>query len=262
MVTSCYCRPMPNSVTSPLVSFPLAPFSGHQPKESHRCWLRPDDVSLICYRDETSCTVSLRNGERIMLNMSAEEVEAKLWSPPLDPDPPADRESEGVRRIRRERERHAQICWTDEHDDEHHSRGELAMAAAVYATPGDLRIMEWKTTTPPGEFPSRGDASWQQPRGWPFGPESFKPGDRIRELEKAGALIAAEIDRLLRAQKGSSSSLRRNCWSCRWAFNDTVGCNITPSSSAVESWVHTTHRGSEQCPSEADGCPGWEATRG
>lgn len=113
--------------------------------------------------------------------------------------------SEGARRIREERERHRQIGWTEEHDDEHHSRGELAMAAAVYATPPERRSLEWKTSTPPGEFPSRGDASWQQPKGWPFGPGSFKPADRIRELEKAGALVAAEIDRLLRSQKESSS---------------------------------------------------------
>ncbi|MGE0456387.1 MAG: hypothetical protein AB7I13_00015 [Vicinamibacterales bacterium] len=38
----------------------------------------------------------------------------------------------------------------------------------------------------------------EAPRFWPFDCCDWKPGDRIRELEKAGALIAAEIDRLLR----------------------------------------------------------------
>lgn len=37
---------------------------------------------------------------------------------------------------------------------------------------------------------------------WPFSQEWWKPtpDDRIRELAKAGALIAAEIDRLQRMQ--------------------------------------------------------------
>ena len=38
---------------------------------------------------------------------------------------------------------------------------------------------------------------------WPFSPDSWKPtpGDRKRELAKAGALIAAELDRMLEAEK-------------------------------------------------------------
>jgi hypothetical protein len=40
----------------------------------------------------------------------------------------------------------------------------------------------------------------EQPPGWPWGTSWFKPsGDDIRDLVKAGALIAAEIDRLQRA---------------------------------------------------------------
>lgn len=33
---------------------------------------------------------------------------------------------------------------------------------------------------------------------WPWGTQSFKPTNSIRDLTKAGALIAAEIDRLQR----------------------------------------------------------------
>jgi hypothetical protein len=38
---------------------------------------------------------------------------------------------------------------------------------------------------------------------WPFAPERWKPSpsNRIRELVKAGALIAAEIDRLQRTKE-------------------------------------------------------------
>lgn len=32
---------------------------------------------------------------------------------------------------------------------------------------------------------------------WPFNSESFKEGDRVSYLKKAGAFIAAELDRLL-----------------------------------------------------------------
>lgn len=42
----------------------------------------------------------------------------------------------------------------------------------------------------------RGDAYWEW---WPWSRESWKPtGDRVADLTKAGALIAAEIDRELR----------------------------------------------------------------
>jgi hypothetical protein len=73
--------------------------------------------------------------------------------------------------------------WTPEHDDSH-TRGEIARAAGVYAMPSNH--------------------SWKE-ANWPWEPESFKHKPptregRIRELVKAGALIAAEIDRLRRAE--------------------------------------------------------------
>jgi hypothetical protein len=81
-------------------------------------------------------------------------------------------------------ERHRQISeegWTPEHDARH-TRGELARAGAVYAMPAN--------------------GSWKADN-WPFEPESIKhdwrsADGRIRELARAGALIAAEIDRLHR----------------------------------------------------------------
>lgn len=33
---------------------------------------------------------------------------------------------------------------------------------------------------------------------WPWPPRSFKPGDELHNLVRAGALIAAEIDRLIK----------------------------------------------------------------
>lgn len=89
-----------------------------------------------------------------------------------------------------ERRRHMSVeGWTPEHDDEHRD-GHLALAAACYATPADLRSRV-------------GDIL--APELWPWGRESWKPGDgsedgRIRELTKAGSLILAELERRLRAR--------------------------------------------------------------
>jgi hypothetical protein len=88
----------------------------------------------------------------------------------------------GAERIAAERQRQVEReGWTPEHDDRHADE-ELARAAACYATP---RLLG-------GSLP---------PQDWPWAVKWWKPtpDDRIRELEKAGALIAAEIDRLQRA---------------------------------------------------------------
>lgn len=92
----------------------------------------------------------------------------------------------GAAMITAERRRQVEAeGWTPEHDA-HHTSGELATAGACYALPQRER------TSSPG---------LPYPRGWPWGVRAWKPepGDRIRELAKAGALIAAEIDRLLAA---------------------------------------------------------------
>ena len=78
--------------------------------------------------------------------------------------------------------------WTPEHDAEH-TAGQLADAAASYAMSPDTR----KTLT---IFCKESDGL---PPTWPWDGLWWKPcpNDRIRELVKAGALIAAEIDRLM-----------------------------------------------------------------
>jgi len=92
----------------------------------------------------------------------------------------------GAERIAKERERQMQVeGWTPEHDDEH-TCGQLALAAMAYATPGN----NYRTN------------HWPPPGVWPWEKQWWKPTtDRIRNLEKAGALIAAEIDRLARESK-------------------------------------------------------------
>jgi hypothetical protein len=82
----------------------------------------------------------------------------------------------GTERIAAERRRQVEAeGWTPEHDAEH-VHGELASAAVAYAL---LTIAASPTAK-----------AW-----WPW---SGEPGSAtaVRNLEKAGALIAAEIDRL------------------------------------------------------------------
>lgn len=94
---------------------------------------------------------------------------------------PEARAKDGVALIVAERKRQVEVeGWTPEHDDEH-GEGYLALAAAVYALPPDSRDDDLM-------------GLWPWDRSW------WKPGDRIRELVKAGALIAAEIDRLQRRE--------------------------------------------------------------
>lgn len=90
----------------------------------------------------------------------------------------------GIELIAEERQR--QITaegWDAEHDSAH-ERGEIAMAAACYATLPDYRRVSKSFVGRPEFWPF--DSSWWKPT----------PENRIRELQKAGALIAAEIDRL------------------------------------------------------------------
>lgn len=97
----------------------------------------------------------------------------------------------GIEIIAAERQRQIDVeGWTPEHDDTH-VKGELALAAYAYALPECER---------PGVWDMHGTFT---PSGWPWEPSLFKPtpDDRVRELAKAGALIAAEIDRLERLKE-------------------------------------------------------------
>lgn len=90
----------------------------------------------------------------------------------------------GIELITTERDRQvAEEGWTPEHDEQH-SEDDLAVAGAMYALPSKFRRL----------LPNVIDLLW------PWAKEWWKPtpNDRVRELVKAGALIAAEIDRLQR----------------------------------------------------------------
>jgi len=103
---------------------------------------------------------------------------------------PATETTDGASLIASERARQvASEGWTPAHDDQHIA-GELALAAASYAQPPGIRgTRNWQETGrmsgPPTTWPGR---------HWEWQPS----GNRIDELVKAGALVAAEIDRRLR----------------------------------------------------------------
>lgn len=100
-----------------------------------------------------------------------------------------DAPKEGVSLIAAERLRQVSAeGWTPEHDDEH-AGGSLVEAAVAYARYGD---------TP--RFNREVNSNYGPPACWPWHPSWWKPASRIRSLVKAGALIAAEIDRLIRAE--------------------------------------------------------------
>lgn len=106
-----------------------------------------------------------------------EQDEVVFWE--IEPFEP----SQGVRLIGAARARQmSEEGWTPAHDDEH-LHGELCGAAMAYVANRDSARVDG---TPP--------------LGWPWEPSWWKPSDdTVRNLVKAGALIAAEIDRLLRA---------------------------------------------------------------
>ena len=94
----------------------------------------------------------------------------------------------GVELIAAERRRQIEVeGWTPEHDAQHFS-GELTEAAICYANLSSALVRwPWK------------DVNAGCQHNWPWSPTWWKPSPvNIRNLVKAGALIAAEIDRLQR----------------------------------------------------------------
>lgn len=93
---------------------------------------------------------------------------------------------DGIELIRKERERQINVeGYNAEHDDAEKADS-LSTAGAIYALPWNIRTIINAT------------------RYWPWDKSFYKPSKsdhtdaRIKELVKAGALIAAEIDRLKR----------------------------------------------------------------
>jgi hypothetical protein len=94
--------------------------------------------------------------------------------------------SNGAQMIAHERHRQlTELGWTPQHDAEF-DQNEMAYAAACYAIyPGMVHA----------NMQFIGDVEY--PKMWPWAAKHWKPKDAVTDLVRAGALIAAEIDRLL-----------------------------------------------------------------
>ena len=115
---------------------------------------------------------------------------------------------DGVSRITAERKRQIlDLGWTPEHDDGH-ANGSLAMAACCYAAPRYLLQKNEQDGRVWFDDPWPWNNHWDKryacgkqkhnPSFVPPNPDTYSADERIDLLTKAGALIAAEIDRLLR----------------------------------------------------------------
>lgn len=96
----------------------------------------------------------------------------------------------GVHLIAAERARQVKDEGWDESHDSEHENGEMALAAACYA------IVDSEAIAQHGFLDDLWGMLWP-PTSWSI--RWWKPKDPLRNLVRAGALIAAEIDRRLRA---------------------------------------------------------------
>ena len=99
--------------------------------------------------------------------------------------------SDGLGRICAERQRQITEEGFSLLQDERYVEQELIRAAQSY-----LMAAEFIE-----QCPGKDPAKMKEPGWWPWAPHWWRPSsDPIRNLEKAGALIAAEIDRIRRAE--------------------------------------------------------------
>jgi hypothetical protein len=108
----------------------------------------------------------------------------------------------GAALISKERARQIAVeDWTPEHDD-HHTNFEITSAACCYAVAAELLGVK-------GFFKITLETVSNTPDEWPWDFQWWKPSaDPIRNLVKAGALIAAEIDRLQRLKTSLRATLK------------------------------------------------------
>ncbi len=115
----------------------------------------------------------------------------------------------GAERIAAERARQVSAEGYDAAHDDEHDNDSLAMAAACYAAPDRIYVRQDYAAglafNDPWPWAERYDTRPHPNGGNVVAPEKATRAQRIRLLEKAGALCAAEIDRLLRSQRKARS---------------------------------------------------------
>lgn len=132
------------------------------------------------------------------------EIESDIWAIWQTPI------SEGAQRIASERIRQVIIEGWDAESDDRHEIGEICSAAACYLFAGDCLANAKRMNARYSCTPESLKAEIQDNNigiGWPWDMEWLKiDPDPVRSLVKAGALIAAEIDRLQRQNAGGSDA--------------------------------------------------------
>ena len=120
----------------------------------------------------------MTHGLETMARLNREAIERHVTKP-----------TTAIELIADERARQINVEGFSNTSDDYQTNGQLAVAAACYATPRLTRHSAIADYTSIFETL------------WPFKMDWWKPTpeDRIRELTKAGALIVAEIERLQRA---------------------------------------------------------------
>jgi hypothetical protein len=98
----------------------------------------------------------------------------------------------GVEIIADERQRQIEVEKFSPESDMHYKMEQLACAAVCYAAPQDRRNSHGYNVL---------NKFWPWPQNWWKPAKKLNADERIKELAKAGALIAAEIDRLQSIQK-------------------------------------------------------------
>ena len=101
----------------------------------------------------------------------------------------------GIELIAEERKRQIEVEGYSEQHDSQHKTSEFVYAAIAYAESAKAGINSNELHKPLTELEiltRKLDKAWL----YPWGEDSFKPSTNIRDLVKAGALIAAAIDRL------------------------------------------------------------------
>lgn len=148
------------------------------------------DLIMQVLADEAKKRIASKDAE---LAAAREEIEALMAN------------SEGVRRIAIERLRQIQVEGWSPEGDARHASGEMALAAAAYAS--FMPDIPASAIFARSVWPWHKD--WWKPKAVAAFPDSPEHTEgRLRDLERAGALIAAEIDRLTRALLASQAKVQ------------------------------------------------------
>ena len=115
--------------------------------------------------------------------------------------------SQAIRDVGAERRRHVEVEGFDYAHDDAHIRGEMAAAAACYATNASIASRFEADGSIASDQIEAAHARCEAPPGWPWAWRWWKPRSRRFALVRAAALIMAEIERLDRKGERHVASL-------------------------------------------------------